>query len=112
MSRLTRSTAARQVQADAAHLPLASGCAYAVAVGDGPLFAAQVARIVTERAVLACAECAQHETRSSSHPARDPGDDHAAGRVRDVVESQAHPGQPGDAAPSRRTEGQPLTRKP
>jgi len=63
----TRFTAARQVQANAAP---ASGQRprVPVAVGDRPLSAAEVARILTKRAVLAWAECARHETRSSPAP--------------------------------------------
>ena len=49
---LRRSAARHKVQADAARLPLADGCADAVVIGDGPLFAAEVARVMAERAVL------------------------------------------------------------
>jgi hypothetical protein len=78
MSGSTRFTAARPVQVGAARPSPASGRAYRVVVGDRQLAAADVARIVTERALLAWVECAQHETRSSPRPARSPGDDHAA----------------------------------
>lgn len=49
---LGRSAAAGRVQADAARLPLAGGCAAAVVIGDGPLFAAEVARVMAAGAVL------------------------------------------------------------
>lgn len=49
---LSRSAAPHRVQADAARLPLADGCADAVVIGDGPLFAAEVARVMSDRAVL------------------------------------------------------------
>jgi SAM-dependent methyltransferase len=41
---LARSAAAGRVRADAVRLPLADGCAAAVVIGDGPLFAAETAR--------------------------------------------------------------------
>jgi SAM-dependent methyltransferase len=49
---LSRSAARHKVQADAARLPLADGCADAVVIGDGPLFAAEVARVMAADAVL------------------------------------------------------------
>jgi SAM-dependent methyltransferase len=49
---LRRSAARCKVQADAARLPLADGCADAVVIGDGPLFAAEVARVMADDAVL------------------------------------------------------------
>jgi SAM-dependent methyltransferase len=49
---LARSAARHRVQADAARLPLARGCAAAVVIGDGPLFAAEAARVMAARAVL------------------------------------------------------------
>jgi SAM-dependent methyltransferase len=49
---LARSAAAGRVQADAARLPLADGCAAAVVIGDGPLFAAEAARVMADGAVL------------------------------------------------------------
>ena len=49
---LARSAASGRVQADAARLPLADGCAAAVIIGDGPLFAAEVARVMAAGAVL------------------------------------------------------------
>lgn len=51
---LARSTAPHRLQADTAHLPLAAGVADAVIIGDGPLFAAEVARVMTDSAVLVC----------------------------------------------------------
>ena len=41
-----------RIQADASRLPLADGCADAVVLGDGPLFAAEVARILADGAPL------------------------------------------------------------
>jgi hypothetical protein len=41
-----------RVQADAYRLPLADGCADAVVLGDGPLFAAEVSRILADGAPL------------------------------------------------------------
>jgi hypothetical protein len=49
---LSRSGARHRVQADAARLPLVDGCADAVVIGDGPLFAAEVARVMADGAVL------------------------------------------------------------
>lgn len=49
---LARSAASGRLQADAARLPLADGCAAAVVIGDGPLFAAEAARVMAARAVL------------------------------------------------------------
>ena len=49
---LARSTARGRVQADAARLPLADGCAAAVVIGDGPLFATEAARVMDAGAVL------------------------------------------------------------
>jgi len=49
---LARSAAAGRLQADAARLPLADGCAAAVVIGDGPLFAAEAARVMAAGAVL------------------------------------------------------------
>jgi SAM-dependent methyltransferase len=49
---LGRSAARYRVQADAARLPLADGCADAVVIGDGPLFAREVARVMADGAVL------------------------------------------------------------
>lgn len=52
---LARSAASCRIQADAARLPLADGCAAAVVIGDGPLFAAEMARVMAPEAVLVCA---------------------------------------------------------
>lgn len=49
---LAHSAAGHRVQADAARLPLVAGCADAVVIGDGPLFAVEAARIMTDGAVL------------------------------------------------------------
>lgn len=49
---LSRSAATQRVQADASRLPLADRCANAVVIGDGPLFASEVARVMTDGAVL------------------------------------------------------------
>ena len=49
---LARSAASGRIQADAARLPLADGRAVAVVIGDGPLFAAETARIMATGAVL------------------------------------------------------------
>jgi hypothetical protein len=88
---LARSTAASRLQADAACLPLASGCADAVVIGDGPLFAAEVARIMTARATLVWSNALglgapfylPTEVLAGAMAA-------ATGRSWDAVESQAH----------------------
>jgi SAM-dependent methyltransferase len=49
---LARSNAPHRLQADAARLPLADGSADAVVIGDGPLFAAEVARVMADGAAL------------------------------------------------------------
>ena len=49
---LARSAASCRIQADAARLPLAGGRAAAVVIGDGPLFAAEAARVMAAGAVL------------------------------------------------------------
>jgi SAM-dependent methyltransferase len=49
---LAYSAASCRIQADAARLPLADGCAAAVVIGDGPLFAAEAARVMAAGAVL------------------------------------------------------------
>jgi hypothetical protein len=41
-----------RVQADAGRLPLADGCAAAVVIGDGPLFAAEAVRVMAAGAAL------------------------------------------------------------
>lgn len=45
---LARSRAALRVRADAARLPLPDSAAAAVVIGDGPLFAAEVARVLAD----------------------------------------------------------------
>jgi SAM-dependent methyltransferase len=47
-----RAAASGRIQADAARLPLADRCAAAVVIGDGPLFAAEAARVMAAGAVL------------------------------------------------------------
>jgi hypothetical protein len=49
---LSRATGGHRIQADASRLPLADGCADAVVLGDGPLFAAEVARVLADGAPL------------------------------------------------------------
>lgn len=49
---LARSAARSRVQADAARLPLAGASVAALVVGDGPLFAAEAARVLTADAAL------------------------------------------------------------
>jgi ubiquinone/menaquinone biosynthesis C-methylase UbiE len=49
---LSHSAARHKVQADAARLPLADQCTGVVVIGDGPLFAAEVARVMAVGAVL------------------------------------------------------------
>ncbi|HEX6454227.1 MAG TPA: class I SAM-dependent methyltransferase [Trebonia sp.] len=45
---LSRSAQPCRIQADASRLPFADGCADAVVLGDGPLFAAEVARVLVD----------------------------------------------------------------
>ena len=47
-----RRKASHRVQADASRLPLPDGWANAVVIGDGPLFAGEVARVMADGAVL------------------------------------------------------------
>lgn len=88
---LTRSPVAHRIQADAAHLPLASRSADAVIIGDGPLFAAEVARIMTQDAVLVWSNALGREA-----PFFLPTElvaqvmTAATGRVWDAIESEAH----------------------
>jgi SAM-dependent methyltransferase len=52
---LARNPAARRVRGDAAHLPVRSGAVAAVVLGDAPLFAAEVCRVLTgDGCVLWC----------------------------------------------------------
>lgn len=88
---LSLSGAGHRVQADGARLPLTDGCADAVIIGDGPLFAAEVARVMTERAVLVWSNALGDgapfylptETVAEALTV-------ATGRAWDAVESQAH----------------------
>ena len=88
---LARSAAAARVRADAARLPLADGCAAAVVIGDGPLFAAEAARVMAPGAVLAWSNALGDgapffvpvEVLAAVMAA-------ATGRAWDVVHSQAH----------------------
>ncbi|MGO9079775.1 MAG: methyltransferase domain-containing protein [Streptosporangiaceae bacterium] len=88
---LMRSAAGCRVQADAARLPLAGGCAAAVVIGDGPLFAAEAARIMAEAAVLVWSNAL-----GSGAPFFVPAEilieamTAATGRSWDAVESEAH----------------------
>jgi SAM-dependent methyltransferase len=88
---LARSAAPWRIQADAARLPLASGCADAVVIGDGPLFAAEVARVMTAGATLVWSNALGHgapfhvPTKLLAEAMAA-----AAGRPWDAVESQAH----------------------
>jgi len=88
---LTHSAAAHRVQADAARLPVASGRADAVVIGDGPLFAAEVARVMTDQAVLVWSNAL-----GSGAPFFVPADivaqvlAAATSRTWDATESQAH----------------------
>jgi SAM-dependent methyltransferase len=49
---LSRSVQPCRIQADASRLPLADDCADVVVLGDGPLFAAEVARVLVDGAPL------------------------------------------------------------
>jgi SAM-dependent methyltransferase len=88
---LARSAARHRVQADAARLPLAGGSADAVVVGDGPLFAAETARIMADRAALVWSNAL-----GRGAPFFVPTEilveamTTATGRSWDAVESQAH----------------------
>jgi SAM-dependent methyltransferase len=88
---LGRSAAARRLQADAAQLPLVSGCADAVIIGDGPLFAAEIARVMTERAVLVLSNALGHGAPFFV-PTEIVADamTTATGHPWDAIESQAH----------------------
>jgi SAM-dependent methyltransferase len=88
---LARSVAAYRVQADAARLPLTGGWAAAVVIGDGPLFAAEVGRVMTEHAVLVWSNALGSgapffvPTATVVHAMAA-----ATGRPWDAVESEAH----------------------
>jgi SAM-dependent methyltransferase len=49
---LARARHGARIRADASRLPLADGCADAVVICDGPLFAAEVARVLAPGAPL------------------------------------------------------------
>lgn len=49
---LARSAAHHRIRADASRLPLADHSVAAVVIGDGPLFAAEAARVMAAKAVL------------------------------------------------------------
>jgi len=88
---LARSPGRHRIQADAVCLPLASGCAGAVVIGDGPLFAAETARIMANGAVLVWSN-ALGQDAPFYVPAEVLTDAMAAatGWPWDAVESQAH----------------------
>ena len=88
---LIRSAADCRRQADAARLPLADGCAAAVVIGDGPLFAAEAARVMADGAALVWSNAlgdgapffVPTEILAAAMAA-------ATGHAWDAVESQAH----------------------
>ncbi len=88
---LARSAARHRIQADASRLPLADDSVDAVVIGDGPLFAAEAARIMAGRAVLVWANAlgtgapffVPTELLTEAMTA-------ATNRPWDVTESQAH----------------------
>lgn len=88
---LARSAARHRVQADASRLPLADSSVAAFVIGDGPLFAAEAARIMADRAVLVCSNALGNgapfflptEVLVEAMTA-------ATGRAWDATESQAH----------------------
>ena len=88
---LARSAVSGRIRADAARLPLAGGCAAAVVIGDGPLFAAEAARVMAPGAVLVWSNAL-----GDSAPFFVPVEVLAAvmaaatGRAWDAVHSQAH----------------------
>jgi len=65
---LARSAACCRLQADAARLPLTGGCAALVGNGDGPLFAADAARVTAAGACRCGATRSGRVPRSSSPP--------------------------------------------
>ena len=87
---LARGSGAR-VQADAARLPLAAGRAAAVVIGDGPLFAAEAARIMSAGAVLVWSNALGAGAPFYLPPEIVAGAlEQAAGRAFDAVRSEAH----------------------
>jgi SAM-dependent methyltransferase len=99
---LARAAAGCRVQADAARLPLASRCADAVVIGDGPLFAAEVARIMADDAVLVWSNALGRgapffvPTESLTEVMTA-----VTGRAWDAIESQAHWGSWAVLRPAR-----------
>jgi SAM-dependent methyltransferase len=88
---LARSAARHRVQADAARLPLADRCADAVVIGDGPLFAAEVARVMADGAVLVWSNALGHGAPFYLHPeVLVEAMTAAAGRAWDAVSSEAY----------------------
>lgn len=88
---LARSAAGSRIQADAARLPLAGASVAAVVIGDGPLFAAEAARVMATGAVLVCSS-ALGDGAPFFVPAGDLAGamTAATGRPWDAVCSQAH----------------------
>jgi len=104
---LARSAASCRIQADAARLPLADGCAAAVVIGDGPLFAAEATRVMAAGAVLVWSN-ALGDGAPFFVPAEIVAEAMmaATGRPWDAVHSQAHWGswavfRPADPLPAR-----------
>lgn len=110
---LTRAPAGHRIQADAARLPLASGSADAVVIGDGPLFAAEVARIMAEGAVLVWSNALGRDAPFFVPTEILAGAMAAAtGQAWDAAESQAHWGTWAVLRPRGRLKTGPLTGKP
>jgi len=88
---LSRSAQPVRIQADASRLPLADGCADAVVLGDGPLFAAEVARVLVDGAPLIVSNAL-----GDGAPFRVPADElieamvSATSRPWDALQSEAH----------------------
>jgi SAM-dependent methyltransferase len=104
---LAHSAASCRIQADAARLPLADGCAAAVVIGDGPLFAAEATRVMAAGAVLVWSN-ALGDGAPFFVPAEIVAEAMmaATGRPWDAVHSQAHWGswavfRPADPLPAR-----------
>jgi SAM-dependent methyltransferase len=110
---LARAATGCRVQADAARLPLASGCADAVVIGDGPLFAAEAARIMAQEAVLVWSNALGHDAPffvptvilAEAMAA-------ATGRPWDAIESQAHWGSWAVLRPAGPPQTSPMVGKP
>jgi hypothetical protein len=88
---LAQAAGGHRVQADASRLPLADGCADAVILGDGPLFAAEVARVLTDGAPLIVSNAL-----GDGAPFRVPADElieameNATSRPWSALQSEAH----------------------